>query len=456
MVGNVHRTSIRAFCASLAAISLFSSTACSGPKAGTTSVVPQAETAFAAPHTSMPIKHIVIIVQENRTFDNFFATYPGADGASVGKTIEGKTVKLQPIGFKAALIDHLWRNAMNDWDNGKLDGFDIETPTENNRDRLPLRPDYAYAYVKPYLVAPYWAMAQQYVLADRFFQSEFGPSFIGHQTLIRGTTAISATRSVMDEPNGQNECDAPAGATTNVVNEKRIYLAFAGPFPCFNAATIADSLDSRGITWKYYNQVAVNSSLSSWDAFLAIHSVRFGPDFANVSYVPNQILVDAKAGNLPGVSWVIPGFLNSDHAENGSDTGPSWVASIVNAIGKGPQWGSTAIIVVWDDSGGWYDHVPPPQLDYLGLGFRVPCLIVSPYAKKGVILHSTYEMASVLKTVEQVFSLASIGTRDVRARGLLDAFDFSQPERAFTPIAAKYSTDFFLRQPPSNHAVDDD
>ncbi len=402
----------------------------------------------------MPIKHIVIIVQENRTFDNFFATYPGAEGATTGKTIQGKTIKLQPIGFEPALIDHLWRNSMNAWDNGKLDGFDIETPT--NKARQPLSPDYAYAYVKPYLVAPYWTMAQQYALADHFFQSEFGPSFIGHQTLIRGTTAISSTESVMDEPIGQNECDAPKGSSTNLVNDKRAYFAGMGPYPCFDAPTIADSLDSRGITWKYYNQVFLNSSLSSWDAFLAIRSVRFGPDFAKVSYVPNQILVDAKAGNLPGVSWVIPNYVNSDHAENGSDTGPSWVASIVNAIGKGPQWNSTAIIVVWDDWGGWYDNVPPPQLDYLGLGFRVPCLIVSPYAKKGVILHRTYEMASILKTVEQIFSLQSIGTRDVRARGLLEAFDFAAPARTFTPIPAKYSTDFFLRQTPSNHPVDDD
>jgi phospholipase C len=240
------------------------------------------------------------------------------------------------------------------------------------------------------------------------------------------------------------------------VDVHRVYHAFAGPPPCFDVTTIADSLDARGITWKYYNQQAVDSSLSEWDAFLAIKGVRHGPDFANESYTPNQILVDAAAGKLPGVSWVTPGYLNSDHPENGSDTGPSWVASIVNAIGKGPDWNSTAIFIVWDDWGGWYDHVKPTQLDYVGLGFRVPCLIVSPYAKKGVVSHSHYEMASVLKTVEQIFGLQSIGTRDVRARSMLDAFDFTKPKRKFAPIPAKYPADHFLHQAPSNRAIDDD
>jgi phospholipase C len=441
-------------CASFATIVLLFSTACAGPKPGAPSVVPAAEPAGIAPAMKTPIQHVVIIVQENRSFDNLFATFPGAEGARAGTDEYGHTVKMRPIGFESAHIDHTWKNAMTDWDKGKLDGFGIAPVL--NRAHQPLAHDYVYAYVKPSEVAPYWAMAKRYALADHFFQSEFGPSFIGHQTLIRGTTAISATRSVMDEPNGPNECDAPPGTTTNVVDSHRVYHAFAGPMPCFDTTTIADSLDARGISWKYYNQAPLNSSLSVWDAFLAIKNVRFGADFANVSYTPNQILVDAAAGKLPGVSWVIPDYHDSDHPESGWDTGPSWVASIVNRIGKSPQWDSTAIIVVWDDWGGWYDHVKPPQLDYLGLGFRVPCIIISPYVKKGVVLHSQYEMASVLKTIELIFGLRSIGTRDVRARSLLDAFDFTAKKRKFESIPAKYSADYFLHRPPSNHAVDDD
>jgi phospholipase C len=442
----------RTFAASLAVLAFFSATGCAGPATAPAQVA-RNDAAFAPPPPSQPIKHVVIIVQENRTFDNFFATYPGADGVKAGRDMTGRTIKLHPIDFSEATIDHTWKNAMNAWDNGKVDGFGVEVPVD--RKGKPLGSDFAYAYVKPYLVAPYWTMAQRYVLADHFFQSEFGPSFIGHQTLIRGTTEISATRAVMDEPNGIGECDAAPGTTTNLVDIHRVYYAFAGPFPCFNAVSIADSLDRRGITWKYYNQVQ-SGSLAVWDAFLAIKSVREGPDFANVSYVPNQILADAKAGVLPAVSWVTPDYLNSDHPENGSDTGPSWVASVVNAIGEGPQWKSTAIFIVWDDWGGWYDHVPPPQLDYLGLGFRVPFMVVSPYAKKGAILHSNYEMASLLKTLEMIYGLDSIGTRDVRAHGLFDAFDFTQKPRKFIPIPSKYSADYFTKQAPSNHAVDDD
>jgi phospholipase C len=184
--------------------------------------------------------------------------------------------------------------------------------------------------------------------------------------------------------------------------------------------------------------------------------VRFGADFANVLFTQNQILTDAKAGNLPGVSWVIPDTLNSDHPEIGSDTGPSWVGSVVNAIGEGPDWNSTAIIVLWDDWGGWYDNVPPPQLDYAGLGFRVPCIIISPYAKKGYIAHTRYEFASVLKTVEQVFGVASIKTRDVRSSGMLDAFDFTKPPRAFVPFKVKYPLQYFLAQPRTDLPVDRD
>ena len=152
---------------------------------------------------------------------------------------------------------------------------------------------------------------------------------------------------------------------------------------------------------------------------------------------------------------------DSDHPGGHHDTGPSWVASIVNAIGESSYWNTTAIVVVWDDWGGFYDHVPPPFFDtWGGLGFRVPMLLASPYAREtapshpGYVSHTTYEFGSILKFVEQNWNLGTLGATDERAASLIDCFDFTQAPRTFTHIPAKYSRSYFLRQPYSYKPVD--
>jgi phospholipase C len=154
---------------------------------------------------------------------------------------------------------------------------------------------------------------------------------------------------------------------------------------------------------------------------------------------------------------------DSDHPPlkpgQGSDLGPSWVASVVNAIGESSYWNSTAIIVLWDDWGGWYDNSSPPQPDYRGLGFRVPCMIISPYAKQGYVDSTQYEFGSILKFIEEVYGTGSIGPTsqgytDQRATSLDAAFDFNQQPRTFTAIPSKYSVSHFLHEPPSNEPVD--
>ncbi len=173
----------------------------------------------------------------------------------------------------------------------------------------------------------------------------------------------------------------------------------------------------------------------------------------------NKCLTDVANGKLAGVTWVVPDFLWSDHPEAGTDYGPSWVASIVNAIGTSPDWKSTAIVVLWDDWGGWYDNVPPPQLDFRGLGIRVGCLIISPYVRPHVS-HTVYEFGSVLAFVEDVFKLPRLGPEragytDSRATSIIDSFDFSKPPRAFKTIAAPYPASFFAKHAPSLRAPDD-
>ena len=202
-----------------------------------------------------------------------------------------------------------------------------------------------------------------------------------------------------------------------------------------------------------------------WEPYEAIKYVRDGPDWNRNIIVPQTtILTDPSDGNLASVSWVSPSVEDSDHPASKSDAGPSWVASIVNAVGESSYWDSSAIVVLWDDWGGWYDNAPPPQLDYRGLGIRVPCLIISPYARKGpsgagYVSHTQYEYGSILKFIEEAFDLPYLGaTRDgysdERSTSIDDAFDFTQKPRPFTPFGTKYSRSRFLHEPPSNKPVD--
>ncbi len=147
--------------------------------------------------------------------------------------------------------------------------------------------------------------------------------------------------------------------------------------------------------------------------------------------------------------WVTPTCANSDHAGCYSDTGPSWVASVVNAIGESKYWGSTAIFIFWDDYGGWYDPAPPAYVDYDGLGFRLPMLVISPYAKKGYVSHVHYEHGSILKFIEDQLGLERLSASDRRANSpARDCFDFNEPLRKFKKIVAPYDAEFFLHQPP--------
>ena len=413
------------------------------------------------------IKHIVLIVQENRSFDNLFATFPGADGATSGKTHDGKTLQLKMKNLAGALdINHDWSTYYAQYNHAKMNGFDLckidgNTPCNS----------YAYQYVNPAQIQPYWTMAQQYALVDHMFQTQGSGSFTAHQDLIAGTTAIDSTQSVIDYPSEWHSwgCDAPKSppTTTSLMDNKKDYLRNQGPFPCFTQyATMADLLDKKGVSWKYYAPLyKYNYSGALWNAFAAIQAVRFGPDWsADISTPETNILNDITNGTLPSLSWVIPEQPNSDHpnGSKGADNGPAWVAQIVNAIGASKYWNSTAIFILWDDWGGFYDHEAPPPLDktadgtVYGLGFRVPVIVVSPFVPAGEISHTQYEFGSILKFVEGTFKLGSLGTTDVRATSIGNVFNFKQKPRAFATIPSNHSRRFFLDAPPSYLPVDSD
>jgi phospholipase C len=226
---------------------------------------------------------------------------------------------------------------------------------------------------------------------------------------------------------------------------------------------LRDLLDAQKVSWRYYTPAACCGG-ALWNAFDMVAPVRYGPEWTtNIVTPPTKLFSDITSGTLARVSWVIPDGTNSDHPSRAlKDDGPSWVASVVNAIGESKYWDSTAIVIVWDDWGGFYDKAKPPQpFDHWGgLGFRVPMLIVSPYAretvpsKPGYISHTQYEFASILRFIEDIWNLGRLGTTDTRAKSIIDSFDFSQSPRTFQPIQSPLSRDYFEHEPPSNEPVD--
>jgi phospholipase C len=331
-------------------------------------------------------------------------------------------------------------------------------------------------YVNPTDVAPYFQMAEQYTFGDRMFQTNQGPSFPAHQYIISGTSAPAAGSDlfVAENPWGVNNPDNNTGCTAPPA-EYVLLIDQAGKeastmYPCFDHPTLPDELDAKGIAWRYY----APSAGSIWTAPNAIQHMC-GPNAAPpaatactgsdwtknvVLYTtanPSPILTDITNNQLPAVSWVIPAGQNSDHAGTATNTGgPSWVTAIVNAIGQSPYWVNTAVIVTWDDWGGWYDHVAPKVINSYEYGFRVPLIVISPYAKAGYISHTTNDFGSILKFIEETFGLESLGYADAAADDPSDCFNLSQIPLTFTTINAPLGADHFLndKRPPAD--PDDD
>jgi phospholipase C len=196
---------------------------------------------------------------------------------------------------------------------------------------------------------------------------------------------------------------------------------------CFNFQTLADELDARGYSWRYYAPPASTGGYI-WSTFDAIKHIRYGPDWKYV--VPAaQFMTDAASGNLPTVSWIVTPARVSEHAPASVCVGENWTVQMLNSLMRGPDWSSTAIFLTWDDFGGFYDHVAPQQIDGYGLGFRVPLLVISPYARKGFIDHTQYEFSSMLRFAEDELGLPTLTNRDKAANDMMGAFNFNQSAR---------------------------
>jgi phospholipase C len=436
------------------------------------------ETTFALPPKKKhKIDHIVIVVQENRSLNNLFYDYPNAQTKKSGKDSKGQMIKLQPIGlatrwdithneqgFLAACHGH----GPIPGTNCRMDGFDKEgwQCDTAGYPKCPIKYP-PYSYVPHDEILPYLTMAQQYVLASQMYTSNFdASSYVSHQYIIAGQAG-----QTLNYPLANWGC--PGGKHDTIpwikVNPPRQYGGTIRD--CFDYKTLGDELDKKGDTWAFYANslgTAVSKTCGKgtdgpayvehgiWSSYQAVSHICYGPDWDNdIITPPQQFLTDVKGGMLRDVTWITPTCANSDHPGCDSDTGPSWVASVVNAVGKSKFWKSTVIFIFWDDYGGFYDSFPPKYLDYDGLGIRVPLLIVSPYAKKGFVSHTRYEHGSILRFIEDRFGLAQLAATDKRATSpALDCFDFSKPPRKFVPIKSKYDESFFLHQPPDYRPPD--
>jgi phospholipase C len=391
------------------------------------------------------IAHVVYIVQENRSFDNLFAGYPGADTVSKGKNSKGQTIKLTAASLaESYTIDHS-AQAMFAACNGtgKLPGTDCRMDGFNNEltFRGPANPE--YVYVPHDESKPYFDMAHEWVLADRMFQSQLDESFVAHQYIIAAQAAWS-----VNLPTGAWACGGGSGDTVTTITPKRYEF---GPSiePCYDYQTLGDELDKAKLSWRFYAAKYGNDrggNGGTWSGYQAVKHIFEGPDWKKDVISPNwKFITDVRAGKLANFTWITPECAESDHLECGGGFGPSWVAALVNTVGQSKFWDSTAIFVQWDDWGGFYDPVAPPFEDYDGNGFRIPLLVISPYAKKRHVSHVQYETTSVLRFAEDLYGLDQLAAADKRATSPAgDCFDFTQKPRRFVAIKAPHSANFFI------------
>jgi phospholipase C len=404
-----------------------------------------------------PVHHVIFLVKENRTFDVYFGKFPGANGATTGRIHDGTTVALTRMPDQISPdIDHSWHAAVTAYHGGRMDAFDQIGGAMVNGQR------HNYLVAEQADIPNYWQLAQQFVLSDAFFSSLHGPSLPNHLY-----TIAAQSGGVTDNPGlipdagpptqvgpGQNAgqpglepsdvppvapgsnswgCDSRPNSRVHVIDQEgedeEIY-------PCLDFQTLGDVLSAAGVSWKMYaphtttgQAGPVPQSGYVWTVFDAIRHIRDSADWQAHIVPTEQFLTDAAAGNLPAVSWISTPWMVSEHPSASSCVGENWTVSLLAALGSGSAWSSSAVFITWDDFGGFYDHVPPAQLDRYGLGFRVPLIMVSPYARRGMIDHTQAEFSSVLKFIEADFNLPNLTQRDLGTSDLTQMFNFNQQPR---------------------------
>jgi phospholipase C len=375
--------------------------------------VAQADTSIENVPTETPIKHFVTLMQSNRSFDSYFGLYPEADGIPAGACMPVDPT--DPTNDECVAPFHLENNGTdlspsfstfeNQFRSGDMNGF-VYAYRLRGEDGAVVMGHYDDRDL-PF----YWNVADEYVLFDRFFTSANGGSIPNRMFWMTGRPGITRPgREVV-----------PAAGWGNL-------------------PTIFDRLEERGVSWKVYVQnydaaaAAKNGSETpssvqdKWAPILGFPRFMDDPALSRNIVDLDQFFLDVESGELPAVSYVVS-IGASEHPSNSLMTGQRLVKRMLNGLMQSSLWSSTAFLVTYDDWGGWYDHVPPPQVDEFGYGFRTPALLVSPYARRGYVDSTVLDFTSILKFIEENFYLQPLAERDAQASSLITAFDFTQPPR---------------------------
>jgi len=440
-------------------------------------------------------QHIIIVIQENRTPDNLFQ---GLCSSPFGKSTSCST---NPSGTQYDILTKNWLDKTsstgvtqpasialaNSYDvSHSHEGFtttcDINTATGICRmdgaantsctGTCATHPHYKYVDNSTSILNPYLTMATSYGWANYMFQTNQGPTFPAHQFLFGGTSAPSAADDAAGTfassnifPDAGNPIAGCIALSTSHVNLVQANGKTTDIYPCFEHQTLADLLDSDNVTWKYYTPGAgsIVTAPNAIDHICVPNQPTGGQCTgsewtSNVVIKPSQVLTDISNCKLAGVSWVTPTGKHSDHANSNTGGGPSWVASIVNAVGNNKKckdgelyWNNTAILITWDDWGGWYDHEPPTILSGVEgdfqYGFRVPFIFVSAYTPAATINNDRLDFGSVLRFIEHNYGISegALDFADARASNDLSAFyDLNLAARPFQTIPAVLDANYFI------------
>jgi phospholipase C len=390
---------------------------------------PSVDDPTASIDTNTPIKRVIYVMLENRSFNNLFGKFPGVTGTTTGVEYGNEKPLIPCPDWLPGDLPHDRAAYLNCVNGGKLDGFGTGIYGST----------YAYTQFDEPQIPNYWLWAKEYAISDNFFASAAGPSYGNHYYFIAGQSGgvIDNPENIETRVDGDKKykswgCDAIGDDVFVFVKDDQGNLTKHDT--CFTFETVGEQLSDIDVDWAYYSAVPGQVGYF-WNAYNGIANV-FHTDMWHEHVRPvDRLVQDIEAGSLPPVTWVTPRFELSDHPPFSTGHSHNWITDIVNAVMKSPEWEHTAIFLTWDEWGGFYDPVMPPEVDPVGLGIRVPLLTISPYTRRGVIDDELGEFSTPLRFIADNWGLDYLTPRIANTHNFEHVFDFSKKPRP--PVLGK-------------------
>lgn len=379
--------------------------------------------------TRWPVDRVIYLMMENRSFDNLFGRFPGANGARTGN-LDGTQIPLRHCTeWLPGDLPHDRVSWEEDFNGGAMDGFDIGL----------FGRDFAYSQFNEADIPNYYHWAKEFVLGDNFFASVAGPSYPNHLFFIAGQAGGAIDNPLNIETKFLNDGRATKSWGCDAHGDD-VYVEIETPGggvgqrnTCFDFRSMGEVLSDRNIDWAFYSADPYEAGYI-WQAYSSIKRVFHDKELWDEHIWPvDDLMRDIEANTLPPVTWVTPRFQLSDHPPFSTKHAHNWVTQIINAVMRSKMWGRTAIFITWDEWGGLYDHVRPPMLEGEQLGFRVPLLLISPFARRGYIDDALGEFSTPLRFISDNWGLPYLTPRIRNAHNFEHAFDFTQPPRPPDP-----------------------